>query len=101
MRQPARTPASCNPPGPRHAALTVALLLAVFALFLVLTGPASAAPPESTMTLASLQQLLSGSPNGILDGSFNTAVKGATIATDSDVEAQVGRLHDRRPVHGQ
>lgn len=81
MHRPTRVSTEWRPPGLKSAALTVGLLAAVFALFLILTGPVSAAPQEPTMTLARLSELLAASPTGTVDAAFKTTAKGAAIVT--------------------
>ena len=53
----------------------------LFALFLILTGPVSAAPQEPVMTVTRLKELLATSPTGAVDATFKTVVKGAAIVT--------------------
>lgn len=86
MHRPTRESTEWRPPGLKSAALTVGLLVAVFALFLILTGPVSAAPQEPTMTLARLSELLAASPTGTVDGAYVRS----SASTLIEVKAAVG-----------
>ena len=64
-----------------RASLAVPLLVLITAFVLGAAGPAVAAPQESVMTKARLEELLAASPTGTVAATFKTVVKGADIVS--------------------